>query len=236
MMRARVGRRPEATPKIRLKSMSGPEAYAFAGFVLDVSERRLLDGERIVPLAPKAYEVLVALVRRAGHLVTKAEMLAIVWPDAAVEEGILAVHVSGIRKALGDANRQLVETVARSGYRFTGDASPVVSPPPRFSMRWPIGVLPAQPEVHELVGVGRAHLLTASRPEIPKAAAAFRSAIALDPSYAPAHAGLALACCAQAELRLAPPGEAYGEARAAALRALAMEDGCADALVALGTV
>ena len=84
-------------------------------------------------------------------------------------------------------------------------------------MRWPIGVLPAQPAVYELIGRGRSHLLTASMPEIPKAVAAFRSAIMLDPTYAAAHAGLALACCAQAELRLVTPPEAYAEARSAAL-------------------
>jgi tetratricopeptide (TPR) repeat protein len=66
--------------------------------------------------------------------------------------------------------------------------------------------------------------------------AAFRTAIAIDPTYAVAHAGLALACCAQAELRVAPHQQAYGEARAAALRALAMDGSCADAQVALGAV
>jgi DNA-binding winged helix-turn-helix (wHTH) protein/Tfp pilus assembly protein PilF len=216
--------------------MSGRETYAFAGFVLDVFERRLLEGDRAVPLTPKAYELLVALVRRAGHLASKEDLLAEVWPDATVEEGILAVHVSGLRKALGDSDRRLIETVARSGYRFTGGVSRTAPAAAQLSMRWPIGVLPAQPEVHELVGVGRAHLLTVSRSAIPQAVEAFRSALAIDPSYAPAHAGLALACCAQAELRLAPPAEAYAAARAAALRALAMQDGCADALVALGTV
>jgi tetratricopeptide (TPR) repeat protein len=65
---------------------------------------------------------------------------------------------------------------------------------------------------------------------------AFRAAIELDPHYAAAHAGLALACCAGAELRLALPAEAYTHARDAALRALAMDPANADAQVALGTV
>ena len=62
------------------------------------------------------------------------------------------------------------------------------------------------------------------------------SAIALDPDYAAAHAGLAVAHCAEAELLLAAPDVAYTSARAAALRALAMEASNADAQVALGTV
>ena len=55
--------------------------------------------------------------------------------------------------------------------------------------------------------------------DVPKAVAAFRAATELDPSYAAAHAGLALACCAQAQLRVAPVAESFSEARAAALRA-----------------
>ena len=101
--------------------MAAQEAYEFAGFALDVTERRLQEGERIVPLAPKAFDLLVVLVRRAGRLVTKQDLLDLAWPDAHVEEGILAVHVSNLRKALGDreADHRLIETVPRSGYRFT---------------------------------------------------------------------------------------------------------------------
>ena len=103
-------------------------------------------------------------------------------------------------------------------------------------MKWPIGVLPARPEVSELIGRGRACLMAASRSDIPRAVAAFRTAIEFDPDYAAAHAGLAVAHCAEAELRLAAPEAAYTSARAAALRALAMEASNADAQVALATV
>lgn len=99
-----------------------------------------------------------------------------------------------------------------------------------------VAVSPRSPEVYEHVGRGRWHLLTASLFDLPQAVASFKAAIALDPTYAPAHAGLALACCARAELRAVPHALAYGEAKAAALRALAMDDGCADAQAALGAV
>jgi tetratricopeptide (TPR) repeat protein len=93
-----------------------------------------------------------------------------------------------------------------------------------------------RPEVYELVGRGRFYLLSYSMFDAPKAVEAFRAAIELDSTYATAHAGLALACCAQAAMRVAPAAEAYNEARAAALRALAMDNLCADAQVALGAV
>src|SRR5262249_17634598 len=91
-------------------------------------------------------------------------------------------------------------------------------------------------ELYELVGRGRAHLLSASYFELADAVSSFRSAIEIDPTYAPAHAGLALARCAQAGMRAVPHLDAYVEAKASALRALAMDSDCADAQVALGAV
>ena len=183
-------------------------------------------------LAPKAFDLLVALVRQAGRLLTKPELLAQVWPDAFVEEGILSVHVSSLRKALGGGNRGAVyiQTVARSGYRFVAE---VTSPPaPTDACRAP-----------RAAARGLRARRAGPRPsavrvllEVPKAVETFQAAIALDPTYAAAHAGLALAKCAQASLRAPPHVAAYADAKAAALRALAMDDECADAQVALGAV
>src|SRR5262252_9599195 len=96
------------------------ERYTFGDFALDVDERRVTQNGRDVTLSPKAHDVLVELVRRAGRLVRKQDLLDAVWPDAAVEEGILSVHVSGLRKVLGDdrSKTTYIETVAKSGYRF----------------------------------------------------------------------------------------------------------------------
>ena len=99
--------------------MANSETFHFDEFTLDVRERRLLRGTEVVRLSPKAYDVLVALVRQRGRLVTKDQLLKRLWPESFVEEGSLNVHVSALRKALGeDAHRPIyIETVARSGYR-----------------------------------------------------------------------------------------------------------------------
>jgi DNA-binding winged helix-turn-helix (wHTH) protein/tetratricopeptide (TPR) repeat protein len=214
------------------------DVYAFGPYSLDVEERRLCNAGEIVPLAPKAFDVLVALVQRAGTLVTKRELLDLVWRDVSVEEGVLSVYVSALRKSLGESveGTAYIETVPRAGYRFSAGVKRREAPAEPLSMKWPIGVLPTRPEVSELIGRGRTCLMAASRSEIPRAVEAFRSAIKLDPDYAAAHAGLAVAHCAEAELRVAAPDVAYTSARAAALRALAMEATNADAQVALGTV
>ena len=205
------------------------ERYAFGEFALDVRERRLTRDGQDVALSPKAYDVLVELVRRAGRLVRKQELLDAVWRDAAVEEGILSVHVSGLRKVLGGdrSTAAYIETVAKNGYRFIAPVT-MEEPIPSAST--------TNLDVYEIVGRARKHLMSASRTELPNAVQGFEAAIELDPTYAPAHAGLALACCAQAQQRFVPPRAAYARARVSALRALALDDASADAQVALATV
>ena len=211
--------------------MTSGTSYAFGDFRLDEAERRLVRGGAAVHLTPKAHDLLVTLVRHAGRLVTKEALLAEVWPDAFVEEGILAVHVSTLRKALGDASRPpaYIETVARSGYRFIAPVTTAQRGQPSSHASRPL-------EAYELVGKGRACLLAASYFELPEAVAAFQAAIDLDPSYSVAHAGLALTRCAQARLRAVPHQQAYADAKASALRALALDSNSADAQVALGAV
>ena len=214
--------------------MANSETFHFGEVTLDVRERRLLRGTEAVRLLPKAYDVLVALVQQRGRLVTKDELLRRLWPESFVEEGGLTVHVSALRKALGeDAHRPIyIETVARSGYRFIAAVTCDLAhekPLTPSAITRPV-------ELYELVGRGRSHLLSGSFFELPAAVDAFRSAIEIDPTYAPAHAGLARARCLQAVFRAAPHQEAFTEAKASAWRALAMDSGSADAQVALGTV
>jgi DNA-binding winged helix-turn-helix (wHTH) protein len=214
--------------------MASREIYRFGTFTLDVRERRLTSGAEAIRLSPKAFAVLAALVQQPGRLVTKDELLARVWPESFVEEGILTVHMSTLRKALGDDTRpsSYIETVARSGYRFIAGVTCDHADEERSTL-----LATARPvELYELVGRGRSHLMSGSFFELPGAVDAFRAAVAIDPTYAPAHAGLARARCAQATLRAAPHQEAFVEAKASALRALAMDSNSADAQVALGTV
>jgi serine/threonine-protein kinase len=205
-----------------LKRMASGEVYEFGEYTLDVEDRKLTKNGLAIELPPKTYDVLVALVRNGGRLVRKNDLLKAVWPESFVEEGILAVHISQLRRALGRG--QYIETVPRSGYRWASRAGKRPAPPVYTS------------EVYELFGRGRAHLLAASQTEAREAVSDFQAAIALDPTYAAAHAGLALAWCAQAEFGVAPHSEAYLQAKGAALAALALDASCADAQVALGIV
>jgi DNA-binding winged helix-turn-helix (wHTH) protein len=98
----------------------GQDLYDFGTFTLNVSDRHLTRGGCSVHLTPKTYDVLLALVSRAGHLVTKCDLLEAVWPGVFVDEGILTVHVAALRRVLGDTRQSpaYIETVSRWGYRF----------------------------------------------------------------------------------------------------------------------
>lgn len=104
--------------------------YRFKSFRLDVEERQLLHNGNSIPLTPKAFDVLVALVERSGHLVEKDELLRIVWADSFVEEANIARVIHTLRKVLGkDENgNKFIETVTKKGYRFIAKVNEVCEP------------------------------------------------------------------------------------------------------------
>jgi DNA-binding winged helix-turn-helix (wHTH) protein/TolB-like protein/Tfp pilus assembly protein PilF len=99
--------------------------YEFGSFRIDRRERLLLHDGAPVPLPPKVYDTLLALVMRSGHIVEKEELMRAVWPDTFVEDANLTVNISALRKALGEGESEhhYIETVPRRGYRFV---SPVI--------------------------------------------------------------------------------------------------------------
>ena len=95
--------------------------YRFGQFVLDPSKRTLSRADSPVSLTPKAFDLLLFLVKNPNRLVTKEELLQAVWGDTFVEEGNLTQYISHLRKALGDNSEdtRLIVTIARKGYQFT---------------------------------------------------------------------------------------------------------------------
>ena len=105
-------------------------SYRFKAFRLEVEERQLLQNDQPISLTPKAFDVLVALVERSGHLVEKHELLRIVWTDSFVEEANVARLVHTLRKVLGDDGNgnKFIETVAKKGYRFVAKVNEIREP------------------------------------------------------------------------------------------------------------
>ena len=94
--------------------------YEFGRFRVKSDERLLLRGEDLVPLTPKAFDILLTLLENDGRIVNKDDLMKKVWPNTFVEEGNLTQNVSLLRKALGESANgpQFIETVPRRGYRF----------------------------------------------------------------------------------------------------------------------
>jgi len=109
----------------RESSLADGYLYRFGRFALDSRKRTLSRADSPVALTPKAFDVLLFLAQNPNRLVTKEELLQAVWGDTFVEEGNLTQYISHLRKALGDnaENAQLIVTIARKGYQFTGDVA-----------------------------------------------------------------------------------------------------------------
>lgn len=92
----------------------------FGAFRLDPEQRLLLRDEQAVPISPKAFDLLLVLVRRQGRIVLKDELMKELWPETFVEESNLTQHIFQLRKALGDRSQDssYIVTVPGRGYRF----------------------------------------------------------------------------------------------------------------------
>jgi len=97
--------------------------YEFGVFRLVPGKRVLLRNQVPVPLTGKAFDVLLTLIERSGHLVEKSELLTAVWQEAFVEEANLTVAICMLRKALGDDRNEnrYIETVPKRGYQFVAE-------------------------------------------------------------------------------------------------------------------
>src|ERR1700712_4750176 len=77
-------------------------ALAFGPFVLDRSRKQLLENGQPLRLGGRAFDLLAALTERSGEVLGRQELEARVWPHPIVEETSLRVHISALRKILGD--------------------------------------------------------------------------------------------------------------------------------------
>jgi predicted ATPase/DNA-binding winged helix-turn-helix (wHTH) protein len=100
--------------------------YSFGPFQLFPERGSLLEGSKRIRLGTRALEILIALVERAGEVVSNQDLIARVWPETFVEDNNLRVHLALLRKALHDGHDQVryILNVPGRGYRF---AIPVIS-------------------------------------------------------------------------------------------------------------
>jgi predicted ATPase/DNA-binding winged helix-turn-helix (wHTH) protein len=128
------------------------EIFLFGPFRLDPLQRRIERDGSPLQLSGRAFDILLALVRQAGNVVSKTDLIATTWPDANVEENSLRVHIAALRKALGDGKGgvRYLSTISGQGYCFVAAVSrPEQRQPPPADPTY-VHNLPAHPR--QMVG------------------------------------------------------------------------------------
>ena len=212
--------------------------YCFGTCELHAAPLLLRRAGVVVPLPPKALEILLLLVQNEGKVITKEEIFNKVWPDTHVVESSLTKNISILRKALDDTDQPShIENLAKRGYRFTLSLNPtipnkrpmvlfalvafaLISIASFFYFRPKVSLIT---EADREILIGRHHLHRIQPDEIQKALKRFERAAALEPGSALAQAGIADANLLLIHLGFADPAKALSAARTAAIRCLALD-------------
>lgn len=212
------------------------KVFHFGPFTLDGTRRRLFRDGGSIPVPPKALDVLEVLLENRGRTVDKEDLVARVWPDTVVEDANLTQSIFLLRRALGDepTDPRYISTVARRGYRFVGSASDeMTASAPEDRSR-----------VHRTANVNAYHAYLKGRHYWSKrdhdgvraAVTFFRQAIDLDPTYASAYVGLAECYVLRWGHGWTTAADAIVTAKAAAARALDIDDSIAEAHATIGVI
>lgn len=131
------------------------DAFLFGPFCLDPGTRTLTQAGSQVPVGGRGFDILLALVKASGGVVTRKQLMAAAWPGRVVEESNVRVQVAHLRKALGCGQNGMryIASVAGRGYCFVGEVGRNVT---RAAMHAP-----------ERVGSQESHAARAPLPHVP---------------------------------------------------------------------
>src|SRR5262245_32648897 len=127
--------------------------YVFADCLLDTQLYTLSRAGRVIPLRPKAFQVLRYLLEQRDHLVSKEELCAQVWPNQCISDATIEGCIKRARQAIGDTGQaqRLIQTRRGYGYRFVGavEDHPAAPPAPEPSVpRYLAPTMPTQDDTH----------------------------------------------------------------------------------------
>ena len=109
--------------------MTCVETLRFGNLVLDVARGSLRDGDGAeVALRPKSLDLLVALARNPGRIMSRDELFDAVWPDVTVTEDSITQCVREARRAIGDPEGRILRTIVKRGYCLDVAVEPMTSP------------------------------------------------------------------------------------------------------------
>jgi DNA-binding winged helix-turn-helix (wHTH) protein len=121
----------------------------FDDYVLDIARRELRRGSEPIALEPQVFDLLVYLVQNRDRVVSKNDLMEVIWDGRIVSDSAIANRINGVRRAVGDSGeaQRVIRTIPRKGFRFIGPIEefvdeptqpPVTPHPPR-----PRGIAPA---------------------------------------------------------------------------------------------
>lgn len=214
--------------------MTNAPGFRFGPFLLDRRRRRLLNGESAIHLKPKEWELLCCLVEHRDRILTKQELLDLLWPRQTVTEANLSQAVYAVRKALGESARhpRWIETVPRMGYRFAARKRNT-SPAGGMRSESRSGIDPAAYAAYER---GRYCWHRFTETGLRQALAFFDEALESAPRFAAAHAWRSATWSALGNIGALSPRNSAEHARRAADRAIAIDDSLASGYEMRGVV
>jgi len=134
--RARFLRQPRwvlGSESWRVRQLVAPALlYRFENFVLDANRRELRQGDGLVAVEPQVFDLLEYLIRAWDRVVSRDDLLSVVWRGRIVSEATLSSRVNSARTAIGDtgAEQRLIRTLPRKGLRFVGAVREISDSPP----------------------------------------------------------------------------------------------------------
>jgi len=203
-------------------------SYFFENYELDVRRRLLLRGNERVQLTAKCFDLLRILIEAGGSTVTKDHLMEMLWSETHTEQS-LTQHVFMLRQVLNENSKDhsFIVTVPKHGYKFAGTISPRLSQPKTIS---------ANTDAFHAYLKG-CYLFERDNFEgYSSALECFTEASELDPSFAGAFSGIALAYNLLGAYQFLSPADSFVKARGAALHALALDPHDTTATAVLGAI
>jgi len=239
------------------EAAAGPEIFRVGRYQVNLPARETVCGDRCIKLPWRSFEALQILIEAKGELVERDHFFKRLWPGVVVGESSLNQCIAKLRRDLGEPlEGGLIETVARRGYRLAEAPEPVLlpapdpagadipapQPKPGFRWRpvaWALAAIAAAALGSSYVWSHRSRQIQARslvkegfrqvRENGVAANSLFRQALDLDPTLAPAYAGLAEVMARSVETS---PGQAWSMAE----RAVQLDPRCAECKAVAGWI
>ena len=196
----------------------------------------------VVPLAYRLYELLLALVRANGCIVSREALYSLIWPEGGVADSSLSQHIYMLRRALGEraGDRLYIATIHDRGFRFVAPISiedPAQTSDPLSERREPVedAIAPNLSVIHDFSRAFRS-LEYATASHLSTATQYFESALQNDPNYVLSLVGLARAHLLLAQHGYSPGQNEFPKAKDAIIKALQLNPACAAAHAVLSNI